>query len=117
MSFILTEIKSYDCADHDPIDKWIPDDPALVDFWCTVAIGIKNQEGADYFQVHVVTQQALSHVDDKQYLLVIPYYENWNQILDLICEKMDLCKDVNWAGFTEQFSKVFAWEYDGYQCT
>jgi hypothetical protein len=117
MSFITTEIKSYDCADHDPIDTWIPDDRAVVDFWCTVAIGIQDEEGADYFQVHVVTQRALSQVSDKKYILVVPYYDNWNQIIRLIDEKMKSCKDVSWAGFTEQFSRVFAWEYEGYKRT
>jgi hypothetical protein len=117
MGFITTEIKSFDCADHDPIDKWVPDDPAEVDFWCTVAIGIRDDEGADYFQVHVVTQKALSQVSDKRYILVVPYYENWNQIIAQLYEKMELCKDVSWAGFTEQFSELFAWEYDGYNRT
>jgi hypothetical protein len=117
MSYIAIEIKSFDCADHDPIDKWIPEDPSFVDYWCTIAVGIKGEEGADYFQVHVVTQQALSQVEDKNYLLVVPYYQGWSQIVKLIEEKMDLCKHVSWPCFTEQFSKMFAWEYEGYEST
>ena len=117
MGFITTEIKSFDCTDHDPIDAWVPEEPAFVDFWCTIAVGPKDEVGSNYFQVHVVTQQALSQVADKKHMLVIPYYENWNQVIELLNEKMELCKDVSWAGFTEQFSKLFAWEYEGYNRT
>lgn len=114
MKFITTEIKSYDCIEHDPIDEWIPEEPDLVSFWCCISIGIKGQEGFDYFQVHVVTSRMLSQITDKKYTLVLPYYENFQQVIDVINQQMELCKNINWVGFTEEFSKIYHWEYSGY---
>ncbi|MFC1773389.1 Imm8 family immunity protein [Pseudomonadota bacterium] len=109
------EIKSWDCADHDPIEEWQPDDPSLVEYWCNIAIGVKGEEGADNFQVHVVTEKMLPQIKDKNFMLVLPYYEGWNQVLDALNSKLEDINELNWSGMSEKLAKMFYWEYEGYQ--
>ena len=104
-------IKSWDCIDQDPIEEWIPDDPCDVEFWCNIAIGISGEEGSDSFSVHIATSKAVSRIADKKYLVIIPYYENWTNVLAILQSIVDTCKDINWQGMSEQLSKHFLWEY------
>ena len=108
------EIKSWDCTDHDPIEEWKPEDPSLVEYWCNIAIGVEGEEGADNFQVHVVTERMLPQIDDKKYMLVIPFYEGWNQVLETLNSKIEGINELNWSGISEKLSKLFYWEYEGY---
>ena len=107
------EIKSWDCVDHDPIDEWEPDDPSMVEYWCNIAIGIEGEDGADNFEVHVVTERMLPQIEDKSNLLVLPYYEGWNQVLTALNTKISGITALNWVGMSEDLSKIFAWEYEG----
>ena len=107
------EIKSWDCSDHDPIEDWVPDDPSDVEFWFNISIGIKNEVGADNFQVHVATNKAVASVADKRKLVIIPYYEGWEQILAVLQPMVEQCTDISWSGMSNQLSKMFFWEYEG----
>lgn len=106
------EIKCWDCEAHDPIEEWVPDDPENVDFWCNVGIGIAGEDAYDNFYVHVLTHRALAQVDDHSYLVVVPYYESWELVLDTIRAIALKCPDINWRGMSEQLSKHFLWEYE-----
>jgi len=108
-------IKSWDCTDHDPIDEWVPDDPSMVEFWCNVAIGIEGEKGADNFEVHVVTEAMLPQIEEKKYLLVVPYYEGWNQIIEALNTKIKEINELNWLAMSDKLSKMFHWEYEGYR--
>ncbi len=109
------ELKSWDCVEHDPIDSWVPDDPSLVDIWCNLSIGVSGEEGADNFEVRIVTQRLVSQLRDYDHVLVISYYEGWQQVLELINAKIAGCKDISWSGISAQLSGVFKWEYDGFK--
>ena len=111
MDTLRPHIKSWDCISHDPIEEWKPEDPSMVDFWCNVVIGIQNQEGCDNFQIHVVTEKMIPQIDDKNYMLVIPYYENWNQVLSIIESRIKDITGINWQGISLELSKIFRWEY------
>ena len=108
------EIKSWDCTDHDPIEDWVPDDRSLVEYWCNVSIGIEGEEGAGNFQVHVVTERMLSQIENKDFMIVLPYYEGWNQVIDAIKERLEEIRDLNWAGMQGPLSKLFMHEYGRY---
>ena len=105
------EIKSWDCSDHDPIEDWVPDDPADVEFWCNLAIGLEEGTGADNFQVHVATQKALSRILDKRKVVVIPYYEGWGKTLEIFRSIVSDCEDIDWLRVSEHLSTHFFWEY------
>ena len=107
------KIKSWDCIEHDPIEEWIPDDRSDVEFWCNIAIGIDGENGSDNFQVHIATHKAVSRIENKDHLVVVPYYENWPQVLELLQSIVSQCGDVGWSGMSGQLSKHFYWEYEG----
>ena len=109
----IPEIKSWDCIDHGPIEEWVPDDPSDVEFWCNLTIGIKGEAGADNFQVHIATDKAVSGINTKRYLVVVPYYESWVHVLEKLKSIVVQCEDISWSGMSEKLSKHFRWEYEG----
>lgn len=104
-------IKSWDCAEHDPIENWKPEDPEYVDFWLNVTIGIKDEIGGDNFQVHVVTSKQLSKIEDKKYILVIPYYLGIEKVISNLEKSIEGLTDLNWQGISEKISKLYLWEF------
>lgn len=108
------EIKSWDCTDL-PIEEWKPEDPYLVDFWCNLSIGIEGEDGADNFQVHVVSEKILPQLKNKEYMVVIQYYEGWDQILEILKDMISGINALNWFSMSEELSKMFYWEYEGFR--
>ncbi|MFV7782684.1 Imm8 family immunity protein [Shewanella marisflavi] len=104
-------IRSFDCSDFDPIDKWIFEDPAEVDFWLNISVGAEGMKGTNDFQVHVITQKSLSQSTDKGHLLVLPYY-SWDETLKELNKVLSNCADVSWEGMFRQISKHYCWEYE-----
>jgi hypothetical protein len=109
------EIKSWDCVDHDPIEKWIPEDPSEVEFWLNIAVGIVGEEGTNNFLVHVVTERKVSSVANKSHMLVIPYYSGLSEVLTKINTTLECCNGLNWSDISEQIAKLYKWEYEGMQ--
>ncbi len=105
------EIKSYFCTDIDNIETWFPHDPEYVSFWIDVIIGLKGSDAGDNFQVHVVTQKQLSQIENKEYLLIIPYFENIEKVIELLNKTIKECKGINWAGVSIDLSKKYLWDY------
>lgn len=66
-------IISYDCIDHDPIDKWLPDDLYHVDVWVNFTIG-PDSKGGDNFQVRIVTPNNLQGKDSAKYAIILNEY-------------------------------------------
>ncbi|MBT8141913.1 MAG: hypothetical protein HKN88_10165 [Gammaproteobacteria bacterium] len=108
-------IKEWDCITHDPIENWEPEDRSMVEFWCNISIGIEGQKGADNFNVHVTTEKMLSQLAHKDYILVIPYYESWSQVLNILNTKVNDISGINWQGISLELSKMFQWEYENYK--
>jgi hypothetical protein len=52
------EIKGFDCADHDPIAEWVPEDPSAVDVFITFHIGPVGGSGADLFHARFLAEGA-----------------------------------------------------------
>lgn len=105
------EIKGWDCIEHDPIEDWIPEDKAAVDIWCNFAIGLRGSGGGDNFSVRVITEAEIRHVNDHRFLLIVPYYESWSQILMQVRREIADCKGLSWAQVSEQLARRFKWEY------
>ncbi|MCJ8313213.1 MAG: immunity 8 family protein [Pseudomonadales bacterium] len=106
------EIKDWDCIEYDPIGKWIPDDPAEVDFWLNMTIGIKGETGGDNFLVHIVTEKLISQLENRSHILVVPYYFGMNDIIERVNVILESCHDLNWSGMAEQISKIYYWEFE-----
>ncbi len=106
-------IISYDCTDHDPIDKWVPDDAFDVDFWMNFTIG-PDSEGGDNFQVRIVTPNNLHGKDSAKHAIILNEY-SWPQVIVEVESILEQCLGINWAGVSEQLSQFMYWEYENYQ--
>lgn len=106
-------IISYDCTDHDPIDKWVPDDVYDVDFWMNFTIG-PDSKGGDNFQVRVVTPSNLHGKNSAKHAIIISEY-SWPQVIAAVEVMLEQCQDKNWTGISEQLSQLMYWEYENYQ--
>ncbi len=109
-------LKDWCCDDEvdGDIETWAPADPYYVDYYILLTIGRENDEGGDNFYARVVTDQMMSHLESKEFLIQVPVYTGWPLILEKINDILDECKDINWHGMSEQLAKYFSWEYGDY---
>lgn len=106
-------IISYDCYDHDPIDKWAPDDVFDVDFWMNFTIGPDNK-GGDNFQVRVATPNNLHDKHSAKHTIILNEY-TWPKVIAAVEGMLEQCQDVSWADISEQLAQLMYWEFDNYQ--
>lgn len=111
-------LKYCDCIDHDPIDEWIPSSDTEVFYYLCLHIGPADNEGADLFNVQVVTPLAINEHNlgktlSKYKIVVNPY--SWDNVLSVLNEILYNCEGVNWNQQASQLSKYFDWEFENYQ--
>ena len=104
---------SYDCTDHDPIDKWVPDDVFDVDLWMNFIIG-PDDEGGDNFQVRIVTPNNLHGKNSAKHAIILDEY-SWPKVIAAVEAILEQCQGINWAGVSEQLSQLMCWEYEDYK--
>ena len=105
-------ILSYDCAEHDPIDLWVPEKYDEIDFWLTLNIGSDLISGED-FKVRIVTTNQIRH-GDAQYAWVIQHY-HFATILQALTSVVENCTGNDWQDVTQKLSQYFWWEYADYR--
>lgn len=109
---IKPEIREISCTEIDNIEIWKPLDPADVDFWITIMIGI-DEYGGDNFDVHVISPKNLKQgPTSKKYTLVLNDY-SWDALIAQIDEVLIKSSGFNWTDISQQLSKYFYWEYEG----
>jgi hypothetical protein len=106
-------IISYDCSDHDPIDKWTPDDPFDVDIWVNFTIGT-DKMGGDNFLVRIVTPNNLHGKNSDKWAIVIVEY-SWENILAKINRLLEESSGDDWADISRNLSSRMHWEYQDYR--
>ena len=106
-------IISYDCADHDPIEEWIPEDRYNIDFWMNFTIG-PDMKGGDNFQVRIVTPNNLSGKNSSKHAIVLNEY-SWPNVVEAVDVLLENCKGLNWSEISEQLSRHMYWEFENYQ--
>jgi hypothetical protein len=110
---VRASILSYDCADLDPIQNWVPDDPYDVDFWMNFTIG-PDTKGGDNFQVHIVTPNNLQDKDSDKHAIVVKEYE-FSSVLKAVENMLDQSQGENWSEISEKLSKLMYWEFEDYK--
>ena len=111
-------LKSFDCFDHDPIDQWHPDDPACVDYCLCLHIGTEEEEGADLFYVHVLTEsavRALSGAEAKMRKKIVLSSYSWSAVLHSIEKILVSVEGRDWSSLSGQLSEHFSWEFENYK--
>jgi hypothetical protein len=116
---IRPELKSWDCADLDPIENWVPDGEAL--YSLTVSIGPPGSPAADNYQVCVATpaglrsgagQRSRPKGSDRPKAIVLQSY-SWAGVVAAIEERLDACAGRDWDEVQDKLKVQFEWEYEG----
>ena len=105
-------ILSIDCVEHDPIEKWVPEDTENVSIWINIRIGINQSEG-DYFQLKIVTPKRVLN-QDEQYSLVVNEY-SWGTVLIGVDKLLERCKGSDWEEISKKLSTHMRWEFESYR--
>jgi hypothetical protein len=107
-------ILAFDCVDHDPIETWVPEDAAHVDFWMNFTIG-EDVSAGDNFLAHIVTHGALKHLrgpENQKSLVVLGEY-SWPAVLQAVDAILEQCRAHDWSGMTDRLRRHLSWEYEG----
>jgi hypothetical protein len=112
------ELKGFDCIDHDPIEDWIPSGDEVVNYHLCLHIGSRDEVGADYFNVQVVTPQSINSQNlgsslSKRSLVINPY--SWSAVRERVESVLSECIGSDWSQCADLLSKHFHWEFENYQ--
>ena len=113
------ELRSYDCADHDPIDAWVPDDD-VVYYYLNLSVGILGRRGSDHYAVLICTPRGLSEAKSLGWQIgpaapiVLPSY-TWKQALEAVELRLSHCEAASVLAAQENLGKLFRWEFEGYR--
>ena len=114
---VLPELKGFDCADHDPIDTWIPDGPSIR-YQLTLHIGSSDSSAADLFHIFVCNHAGLKETrrlgvtPGSATPIVLSEY-SWNAVLEEVNRRLKKCEGRGWFDVQEKLRQQFDWEYEG----
>ena len=114
----IPQLKAFDCADHDPIDEWVPPSESDVHYSLCLHIGPRGENRADLFYVNVATPQAISQHNlgwcfKQKGIVVNPY--SWRVVLERIQEVLRCCPGNDWAQQAKLLANHFHWEFEDYR--
>ena len=113
MNLQIPRIISFDCADHDPIEEWVPSDPYDVEIWVNFQIGLDDSEVGDNFVAHVLTHKAISHAKDKKQIsLVLPVY-SFELLMTEMQSLLSKSSGSDWLEIQDKLRGKLHWEYEG----
>ena len=111
------ELKSFDCADHDPIDQYTPKTESVW-YYLAMHIGLPGDSSSDMFTAIVATPSGLGELKARgqqiecgRPILVSSY--SWAAVRDEIQERLESCAGPNWLEVQEKLRREFLWEYEG----
>ncbi len=113
-------IKQIISSDIDDLAAYKPESADNFEVAISIDIGLEGKEGADIFQVSVVTPKWIVNVLKKERvfvprfnLIVSTYdYDSIIKKLDEICKQ---CSGKDWDECSLRLSKYFMWEYEDYK--
>src|SRR5207249_1355541 len=106
-------LKAQDCSDHDPIESWRPEDPAVVDYWLCLHIGPAEEEGADLFYVNVLSELAARTLSEEELTrrkkIVVQQY-SWPAVMSALDQILRSSGGSDWVAIAEKLRTKFDWE-------
>jgi hypothetical protein len=119
------EIRNADAADlllnvgtsadgWEKLELWHPIDPKNFRFVITVAVGMAEQKGENYFSLEI---QSKGYQDQRKarwqrkYCLEVKKYD-WDHIKKLIVKRVERCNRGTWDASVECLRQKFYWEYE-----
>lgn len=100
---------------------FLPDEyiPAESSFYVSLSlrIGVKCENGADYFDVHICSMDWLKENISQPRLLrhtIIVEKYDFREILNIILEYINKSKGDSWTEISSKLSRYFYWEFEDY---
>ncbi len=112
-------IKRIFSSDIDDLINFIPCDIEDFEIAISLDLGSVDNEGADIFQVSVITPKWLAtkckncKIYIPRHCLIIAKYD-YQEILKAINEICSLCEGSDWDECSEKLSRYFLWEFEDY---
>ena len=108
-----SELKAFDCFDHDPIEALRPRDSESVDYWLCCHIGPSEEDGADLFYVQILSGPAAHAVPAGQKKIIVPEY-SWAAVKARVEAIIQASEAEDWPSLAKKLGEHFNWEFDGY---
>ncbi len=118
---VTPELRSWDCTDHHPIDRWSPEGDEVL-YWLVLGIGEPGSTAADLYTVPVATMAGLKTPDWKQRTrsrewkrirpIVLRHY-SWDAVIGCVRDRIRACSGYTWRDAQDKLRREFHWEYEG----
>lgn len=113
------QLKGQDCADHDPIEAWQPADPTGVNYSLCLHIGPEDQQGADLFYVHVLSEAAALQLDidrikRRNKEIIVEDY-SWSAVMSEVDQILRKVEGASWNEIARKLGQSFDWEFEKYR--
>ena len=112
------QLKAQDCTDHDPIEAWLPADPAHVDYWLCLHIGPAGQQREEMFYVNVLSEAAACQLDagelEKRKKIVLKDY-SWSAVMRAVDDILRQVEGSSWSEVAQTLSQKFDSEFENYR--
>ena len=112
------EIKGYYRSDNEDLSSYEPEDRQVFGSTLVFSIGVKGQEGADYFEVDVASPAYLEHLTPQPFFLrhtLVATDYNLPQAVARMTRYVEGLEAESWEQLACHLSKVARWEYEDYR--
>jgi len=111
------ELKSVS-ADEVDVSSYAPEEPGCFFIVLLLRIGTEDSNSADNFEISVCTPQWLEkNVWEPRWgrhLLIVREFD-YQKIVSVIVDSISRCDGESWMEIAGKLSRLYAWEFEGYQ--
>ena len=112
------EIKAYERTDNEDLSSYEAEDKQVFGFTLLFSIGVKGQEGADYFEVDVASPRYLEHLIPQPFFLrhiILATDYNLPEAVTLVRKYVEALDGDSWEELAGKISRVARWEFEDYR--
>ena len=109
------EIKRYERTDNEDLSSYEPEDKQVFGFTLLFSIGVKGQEGADYFEVDVASPGYLELLVPQPLFLrhtILATDHNIPEVVALMTRYVENLEEESWEQLVSKISRMARWEYE-----
>ena len=113
-------IRHYNCSESKDLSTYEEEDAAVFGFTLTFTIGSEGSEGADFFEVFVVSAAYLMQLESARglsflrHVILAPDY-NIPAVVALVEKYINSLEEDSWEKLAAKISRVLRWEFEDYQ--
>ena len=112
------EIKDYSRTGNEDLSSYEPEDKQVFMFTLLLSIGVKGQEGADFFEVDVVSPGYLEQLNRPPFFIrhtILAINYDVPTVVALITKYVDGLEEESWEKLVNKIGRMARWEYEDYR--